>query len=276
MSAPAHRARSWLFVPGDRPDRFAKAARAGADATILDLEDAVSDAAKTRARTAVAAWLSPEHPAYVRINPPGTDAHDEDLAAVLRPGLAGLMVPKAEDPEGTRALALRLPPGVTLVPLVETALGVWNARRLAATPTVERLAFGSVDLQLDAGVDGDDDALLYARSRLVLASRVARVSAPVDGVTTTIADPARLVADVDRARRLGFAGKLCIHPDQVPAVNDGFAPTPRELTWARRVVSAAAATAHGALRIDGEMVDRPVLARAASILARATCQPKPS
>lgn len=109
MSAPAHRARSWLFVPGDRPERFAKAARAGADATILDLEDAVSEAAKTRARTAAAAWLSPEHPAYVRINPPGTEAHDEDLAAMLRPGLAGLVVPKAEDPDATRALALRPP-----------------------------------------------------------------------------------------------------------------------------------------------------------------------
>jgi citrate lyase subunit beta/citryl-CoA lyase len=276
MSAPSHRGRSWLFVPGDRPDRFAKAARAGADATILDLEDAVSDAAKTRARAAVAAWLSPEHPAYVRINPPGTEAHDEDLAAVLRPGLAGLVVPKAEDPDATRALALRLPAAATLVPLVETALGVWNARPLAATPRVERLAFGSVDLQLDAGIDADDDALLYARSRLVLASRVARVSAPVDGVTTAIGDPGRLVADVDRARRLGFAGKLCVHPDQVPAVNDRFAPTPGELTWARRVVSAAPATGHGARRVDGEMVDRPVLARATAILARANPRPDPS
>ncbi len=159
-----------------------------------------------------------------------------------------------------------------MLPLLETALGVWNARALAQVPRVERLAFGSVDFQLDTGITGDQEELLYARSRLVLASRVASILPPVDSVTMALDDMTRLREDVARARRLGFGGKLCIHPRQVETINQGFAPTEAERAWARRVLEAAEATeatGAGALRLDGELIDRPVIERARSILAQA-------
>jgi citrate lyase subunit beta/citryl-CoA lyase len=156
-----------------------------------------------------------------------------------------------------------------VLPLLETALGVWNARVLAQAPRVERLAFGSVDFQLDTGISGDQEELLYARSRLVLASRIAGLLPPIDGVTMALNDMTRLREDVARARRLGFGGKLCIHPKQVETINRGFAPTESERAWARRVLEAVEASGAGALRLDGELIDRPVIERARSILAQA-------
>jgi citrate lyase subunit beta/citryl-CoA lyase len=126
-----------------------------------------------------------------------------------------------------------------------------------------------VDFQLDTGISGEQEELLYARSRLVLASRVASILPPVDGVTMALDDLARLREDVARARRLGFGGKLCIHPKQVELINQGFAPTEAERAWARRVLEAAETTGAGALRFDGELIDRPVIERAKSILAQA-------
>jgi len=133
---------------------------------------------------------------------------------------------------------------------------------------VERLAFGSVDFQLDTGVSGDQEELLYARSRLVLASRVASLLPPLDGVTMALDDLARLRDDVARARRLGFGGKLCIHPRQVETINRGFAPSEAELNWARRVLQISRTTGAGALQLDGELIDRPVIERARSLLAQ--------
>jgi citrate lyase subunit beta/citryl-CoA lyase len=133
---------------------------------------------------------------------------------------------------------------------------------------VERLAFGSVDFQLDTGISGEYEELLYARSRLVLASRVASILPPVDGVTLALEDQARLQSDVTRARRLGFGGKLCIHPKQVETINQGFAPTEDEQAWARRILKAVEASGEGALRLHGELIDRPVMERARAILAQ--------
>ena len=151
---------------------------------------------------------------------------------------------------------------------METALGIWNARALAQAPLVERLAFGAVDFMLDTGISGEQEELLYARSRLVLASRVASILPPVDGVTMALDDLTRLQEDVVRARRLGFGGKLCIHPKQVETINQGFVPTEAELAWARRVLEAADSTGVGALRLDGELIDRPEIERARSILTQ--------
>ena len=123
-----------------------------------------------------------------------------------------------------------------------------------------------MDFQLDAGIEGDDDALLYARSRLVLASRLGRLASPLDGVTLAIGDAPALAADVARARRLGFGGKLCIHPSQVGAVNEGFAPAAHELRWATEVVTAATKQ-NGPFVLRGKMVDRPVIERAHRLLA---------
>src|SRR3989449_6033117 len=259
--------RTYLFVPGNRPDRFEKARQSGADAVILDLEDAVQSAHKDLAREAVAAWLQPARPVYVRINGMGTPWFERDIEVVSLPGVLGIVLPKAEHPEQIAQVAARLTNEARVLPLVETALGVWNARVLAQAPRVERLAFGSVDFQLDTGVSGDQEELLYARSRLVLASRVASLLPPVDGVTMALDDLTRLRDDVVRARRFGFGGKLCIHPKQVETINRGFAPSEVELGWARRVLQVTETTGAGALQLDGELIDRPVIERARSLLA---------
>ena len=257
---------SFLFVPGDRPERFAKAQAAGAHAVILDLEDAVAPHAKDAAREACIGWLASGRQALLRINGADTRWHADDLALLRLKGLRGVMLPKAEDPVAVAAIAALLPHDALLVPLLETSEGIWNAREIARVPGVHRLAFGSVDFQLDAGIKGDDDALLYARSRLVLASRIGRLVSPLDGVTLAIGDAAALAADVARARRLGFGGKLCIHPSQVGAVNEGFVPAAHELHWAAEVV-AAAIKQNGAFVLRGKMVDRPVIERAHRLLA---------
>ena len=262
-------ARSYLFVPADRPERYAKALASGADVAIVDLEDAVAPAAKAGARAALAAWLDAGGSGIaVRINDAASAAFVDDLALVARPGVAAVVVPKAEracDLARVRAAA----PAAALLPLVETAAGIANARALARAEGVERLLFGSIDLQLDLGIDGDGDELLAFRSELVLASRLAAIAAPVDGVCTALDDDAALEAETRRARKLGFAGKLCIHPRQVAVVHAAFAPSADEIAWAKRIVAAAGANAGGAVAVDGAMVDRPVLLRAQSLLARA-------
>lgn len=272
MSSPATidvPVRSWLFVPGNRPERFAKALAAGADAVIVDLEDAVAPADKAVARDAAGAWLSPSQSVFLRINSADTEWFDGDLALVAQPGVAGVVVPKAESPDVLAKVAARLADGAVLIPLIETAQGIHRAQMLAAQPRVLRLMFGSIDFQLDLGIDGEGEELAFFRSQLVLTSRLAGVQAPVDGVTTAIRDLARLEADTLRARRMGFGGKLCIHPEQVGPVNRCFAPSAAELSWASRVEQAAAAAEGGAVAVDGKMVDRPVLLRARQLLTEA-------
>ena len=252
-------ARTLLFVPGDRPDRFGKAAAAGADVVVLDLEDAVSPAAKTTARGHVLAWLAAGNTAVVRVNATGTRWHAEDVAAV-RDHAAAIMVPKAE-----RVADLAGLPAV--VALVETAAGIAAARELCATPNVVRAAFGSIDLAAELGVDPTSrTALLHARSALVLAAAAAGCAPPVDGVTTALTDADAVRDDVAHARELGFTGKLCVHPRQIHPVHEALRPSEDELRWARAVVAAAAADG-SAVAVEGKLVDRPVLLRAQRLLA---------
>ncbi len=274
----ATRARSWLFAPATRPERFAKAAASGADRVIVDLEDAVAPEAKAAARSALGAAALPGGvPVYLRVNGADTSWFEEDLRAAASLPIAGVVLPKAETPgqiarvrdalavAGARAAA-------AVVALVETAAGVWNVLDLARAPGVERLAFGAIDFGLDAGVEGDGEELAFARSRLVLASRVAGIAPPIDAVTPAIDDEARLVADLQRARRYGFGGKLCIHPRQVAAVHRAFAPSPEDVAWARALLDALARIPEGergAFAHGGAMVDRPVIDRARRILASA-------
>jgi len=133
---------------------------------------------------------------------------------------------------------------------------------------VQRLLFGSIDFSIDLNLSGEEDDLLYYRSRIVLVSRVAGLQPPVDGVTTTYEPPDRVRADAQRARRLGFGGKLCIHPKQIAPVHEAFAPTAEEVAWARRIIAAAQSSAGAATAIDGAMVDRPVITQAEAILSR--------
>ncbi|RPH67325.1 MAG: CoA ester lyase [Burkholderiales bacterium] len=261
-------ARSLLFVPGARPDRFDKALAAGADAVVVDLEDAVAPADKARAREAVSAWLAAQHAVIVRINGADTAWFTDDLALAGRPGVAAVMLPKAERAED---LAEVLRAGARAVlPLIESAAGMAALPAIAGARGVQRLAFGSIDFQVDLGMrDAHEDELLFFRSQLVLASRLAGLLPPVDGVSTAIDDAERLRDDVLRARRLGFGGKLCIHPRQVAGVNRHFAPSDAERDWAQRVLDAAAASRGAAVAVDGKMVDKPVILRAQAILEEA-------
>lgn len=262
MTAPL---RTLLFVPGSRPERFGKALAAGADAVIVDLEDAVPPEEKPRAREAVRQWLRPDHPIVLRINDAATPWFADDLALVQHPGVAAVVLPK---PQHVETIAQLVAAGARAVfPLIESAAGFAALDAIAAAPGVQRLLFGSIDLPLDLGMRGvEEDELLYFRLRIVVASRLAGLAPPLDGVTAAIDDEARLLADAQRAARLGFGGKLCIHPRQLAAVRRAFLPGADEIAWARRVVAASAAAAGAAVQVDGKMVDRPVLLRAEAIL----------
>ncbi len=266
--------RSYLFVPADRPERIAKALVSGADAVIVDLEDAVAAPAKDEARHALAAWLSAAGAGpqvVVRVNGADTAWFSADLATCAAPAVRAVMLPKAGQ-RGDVATVHQALPGKPIIALIETAEGFDLMREIAHTAGVERLAFGSIDFQLDLGMAGNDEELLFFRSRFVLESRLARLAAPVDGITVTIDDAALVARDAQAARRLGFGAKLCIHPRQVEAVNLGFTPTATEIDWARRVLAAARQAAGGAVAVDGKMVDRPVLMRAEALLRQAGIQ----
>lgn len=270
MTAPdVGTARTLLFVPGNRPDRFGKAVAAGADLVVVDLQDAVPPADKDTARREVATWLGDAgNRAAVRVNAADSPLHEPDLTALAGlPGLAAVLLPLADDPAALAAMRARLGPAVALLPLVENARGLSRVDELAAAPGVARLAFGHLDFAADLDASPDPEAMLLARSTLVLASRVAGLPGPVDGVTPDLTDPEVTRTDALRARRLGFTGKLCVHPKQVAVVHEAFRPDPEQVAWARRVVAAAAAG--GVVRVDGAMVDAPVVARARAVLARA-------
>ena len=243
---------------------------------MIDLEDAVAPDDKDAARSDVAQWLSSGHAAVVRINGADTQWFDGDIAMLAAVGInnpagaaegvgAGAMLAKAEASEIVSRVATAS--NAPVIPLIETAVGVLNAPGIAATPGVARIAFGAIDFAAELGVDPDDrEALLHARSTLVLASAAARVASPVDGVTTALRDAEKLTDDVGYAARIGLRGKLCIHPSQVAAVHDRLAPTDDQLAWARRIVDATRADG-SAVAVDGHMVDPPVVARAQQILA---------
>jgi citrate lyase subunit beta/citryl-CoA lyase len=266
--------RTYLFVPGNRPERFAKALASGADAVVLDLEDAVARAAKTEAREAIARWASAAADAHrervvVRIN----DAHSGDIADDLRllrdAGITGVMLPKAESAAQVSAVRAAVPDARVLA-LIESACGVAQASDVAGAEGVVRLVFGTLDYALDLDLDISDssEALAHAASVLALASRVAGLAAPVAGVTPQIEDEQRLLADLAWSRRHGFGAKLCIHPRQVAPIHAALAPSAQALDWARRVLAAELASP-GVAQLDGRMIDRPVVLQAQRTLQRA-------
>lgn len=277
MSRALSQARSLLFVPATRLERLVKAFDAGADAVIVDLEDAVAPDSKNSARTALTEHLPRLNDAQrerlmVRINAVGTPWHEADLAQMgtwMADGKGALMLPKAEDPLALRKVAARLRPAGRVVPLIESLAGLDQADALAREAQVLRLAFGHLDFQLDLGMrcSQDEVELNSVRFSLVTASRRAHLPAPIDGVTTDTGNFEQLEADTLRARAFGFGGKLCIHPTQVARVNQGFAPSTTELAWARRVLDLAAQHGGQAFSLDGRMVDLPVIRSAELILS---------
>jgi citrate lyase subunit beta / citryl-CoA lyase len=268
VPAPAGTARTLLFVPGNRPERFEKAAATAADLVVVDLQDAVPEDQKEAARAAASGWLRGDARGAVRVNPTASAHHQPDVNALSGlPGLLAVVVPMAEDPAALAALHAHLGPGVEVVALVETALGLSRATEIAGTTGVSRIAFGHLDFAADIAASPDAASMLMARSSLVVASRAAGLPGPVDGVTTALDDSSAAASDAASALALGFTGKLCVHPRQVDPVNAAFSPGSDELAWAHRVV--AAASAGGVVRVDGQMVDPPVVRRAQSILGRA-------
>lgn len=264
--------RSALFVPANRPERIPKALGSGADIVIVDLEDAVAPEAKPEARRALEAFLdqAPEKAVWVRINAADTADFDADLALCRdRPGIAGLVVPKAET---TEALAQAGTLGLALMPLIESARGLQALPELARSPGVVQLSFGALDLGLDLGIEpgseGGDWILNQARYQLLLQSRLAGLAAPIETVHPEFRDMAVVERAAGLAVEMGFSGMLCIHPRQVAVVNDAFQPTVDQLAWATRVLEAAERDA-GAGQIDGQMIDAPVMARARRLIATA-------
>jgi citrate lyase subunit beta/citryl-CoA lyase len=279
--------RSLLFCPATAPRPLAKLPFIGADAVAIDLEDAVTNDRKVDARSDVRTALSEfaDVRTYVRVNHPGTGLTEGDIHGVVHPNLDGIVLPKVESPETVQAAeawladaerAQGLPPGHTaMLLLVESAMGVHRAADiLAASDRVETGIFGFVDFMLDLGMDVIDtsdstEELLVARSLLVLAARVAGRRPPLDGPFIDISAGERFLAQCAQARRLGFAGKMLIHPSQVELTHRGFAPTADEATQARRVVDQfAQAEANGvaAIVVDGRLVDYPVMMRARRIV----------
>lgn len=264
-AAPVETLALALFVPADRPERFAKAAGAGPDAVIVDLEDAVAADAKPAARDGLheaLAALGAAQPLLLRVNARGTAWHAHDLAAAASLPLAAVMLPKAES--GNDVLRAAGETGLPVVALVESARGIAALDEIAAASA--RIAFGSIDYAADLAIGHTRQALADARARITLACRLAGLPAPIDGVTASVRDLALLADDCAHAREMGFAGKLLIHPAQIAPARAAFRPSAAEADWARRVLAAAADS--GAFMLDGAMVDAPVLARARQILAR--------
>jgi len=259
--------RSLLFVPGDRPDRFEKAASSGAHEIAIDLEDAVAPAAKEQARKATAAWLGQGQPAGVRINAADTAWFDDDLRMLQGYPAATVMLAKADE-ESLAHVAQALPQS-RLIALIETVKGYMELRRLAGLTGLSRIAFGSVDFGVDSGISDEADAMTSMRTGIVLESSYAGLAAPLDGVSVNFTDDALIRRDAVRSRQLGFGGKLCIHPRQVVAVNEAWKPTSEEIDWARRVLAADEQSGGGATTVDGKMVDKPVVARARRIVSDA-------
>lgn len=269
-------ARSFLFVPANRPERYAKALASGAGAVIIDLEDAVAPDGKKAARAQLVGGLaampvSDRARVLVRINAGGTPWHEDDLLLVGRlakEGLGGVVLPKLETVAELGRVAAAAGPACALLPMLESATGLAALDMLAAGPGVTRLVFGNLDFQADLGMAcGPDEAELQpVRLALVLASRRAGLATPVDGVTPGTGDLVQAQRDAERSRRSGFGAKLCIHPMQVAVVNTALGPTAAELDWAQRVVEASR-NAVGVTTLDGRMVDAPVLRLAQRTLA---------
>jgi citrate lyase subunit beta/citryl-CoA lyase len=264
-------ARSWLFVPSTRPERFAKAAASGADRVILDLEDAVSPSEKAEARRNLAhAVLPRDVPLYVRVNSALTPWFEDDLALAATLDVHGILLPKADSAAHVERAATAVGRDRAIVPIIETALGFWNVLEVARASRVERLVFGGLDFSLDTGMRDEEGVFDHVRSRIVIASRVAGIAPPVDYVTLAIDDQDLLARHAARSRRFGFGGKLCIHPKQLPATNAAFRPRDEELEWARAVLAEQAARPQDAVFAHrGELVDRPVVERARQIAAAA-------
>lgn len=262
-------------MPAARPDRFAKALESGADVVVFDLEDSVEAGKKGDARKQLALFFGgpkteTQALRLIRCNVVGSRWIKDDLDLIAHLPADGVVVPKVETPAQIDEIA-RSGASRTIVPILETARGVLNAMSIAnATATIPALMFGAEDLTAQMGIPRtlDGGELLFARSHIALAAATIGAAA-VDAVFIDISRTDDLRRDAERARALGFRGKMCIHPSQVPIVNDVFTPSAGELAKAQRIVDAYEAArlrGEGVIRLDDQMIDAPVAARAKRLL----------
>ncbi len=273
--------RSVLFSPGDKPELMKKAPGTGADTIVFDLEDAVAPGRKSEARDAVTGVITdrsfdPDCEVCVRINPdPETASADIESILSEESRLDAVMFPKVESKEDVETLyGLLHPQGreLPVIALCESAQGILSAEEIAAADPVDAVAFGAEDLSADIGAirtEGGEE-VSYARQHVVLAAGAAGIDA-IDTVFTDIEETDRLAEETAFARQLGYDGKLAIHPAQVGVINDAFTPSPDDVEWAKRVLAAvgdAESSQQGVFRVDDEMVDAPLIARAENIMDR--------
>ena len=279
--------RSYLFAPGNHPRKVAKVFAAGADAVLLDLEDAVPIAEKESTRAAVVEAMRAPRSArgYIRVNGLETAWCADDIACVVGHGVDGIVLPKIESAEQVRAAAAFIAAAervaglavgaIELMAIVETARGIEFANEIAAAdPRLKRLAFGGGDYTNDLDFEWtlEEHELAYARARLTHASRVAGIEPPVDTVVIEGKDIARFSRSAQNGRRMGLYGKLCIHPDQVAPCNAAFTPTAEQVAQARAVVEAfeqAEAAGSASIQVNGQFVDYPIVFKARRVLAAA-------
>ncbi len=273
------RLRSLLFAPAVRPDLLRKMPRTGADAIVIDLEDATPPEAKDTGRAemrSAVADLAGQLPVLVRVNDDTTPWHDDDLDSLPTEGLAGIVVPKIETIAGLDSLAARLADRGLNMPVIgggETALGVADARSLLAHDVISAGYFGAEDFVADLGGvrTASNDEVAYARAQIALAGRLANVTV-IDQIVADFTDDDRCRRECLEARAMGYGGKLCIHPSQVSIANAAFLPSSEEIDRARRLLEAydvAKAQGVASVAFEGQMVDEPVAVQARRVLAQA-------
>ncbi|EJN39641.1 citrate lyase beta subunit [Pseudomonas sp. GM84] len=262
------KARSLLFVPGDRPEKFRKAMLSQADVVIIDWEASVIPERKAYAREATSAFLNSafcsKRPVAIRVNPARGPELELDLAVASTLAISGLFLTMVETSADVTKVGNYAPAHWELVAMVETAVGVFNVSAISLTPRVSRLAFGNMDYQTDLRLGDVHEAMIYPSSVITLASRCAGLPSPIAGVTADFSSPDRFIADASFERSMGFGAKLCIHPKQIAWCNRSFATTQADIQWAKTVIEATRDTY--ATQVDGVMIDRPVIERARRIL----------
>lgn len=275
--------RSMLLVPADDPYKINKAINAGADAVLIDLEDSVAEAEKANARGVMGQAAISTLPIYVRVNAVHGEFFMDDIDAVLDMECAGIVIPKVESASDMEICNWyltqmahkkdRQPGELDLIPIVETAKGIANIREIiTACPLISRVSYGAGDLQAETGLawTRDEMELLPIRMKVVIESAAAGLLPPLDTPHWEFRDMDLLRESAQRGRRLGFGGKMCIHPAQIKVVHEAFSATAKELKWAQQVVKefeAAEAQGKACITVNGQMVDYAVVKRARNILA---------
>ena len=262
--------RSFLFVPANRNERYLKALQSGTDAVIIDLEDAVPIALKVTAREILKQWLiqHPEFKVMIRVNAFDTEWFAADIQLAQFANVSALILPKAE--RELAFTAIQQVRELAIYPIIETPYGMSSVEKIAHFSGVKALMFGSIDFQLEMDMQGDFLELLYFRNRIVLASKLAGLDSPIDGVTADFSNTDLVKTETLQAKKLGFQAKLCIHPRQVNIVNDAFKATQAEIQWAIEVLDAVQANQGQTISLHGKMIDKPIIAKAEKILSQVT------